>query len=52
MCSSDLSYQDEVRTEVKALVPRARVDEVIKDPYVLDFLDLPEDNRYAEKDLE
>ena len=25
---------------------------MIKDPYVLDFLDLPEDNRFAEKDLE
>lgn len=52
LLSGASSYQDEVRTEVKALVPRARVDEVIKDPYVLDFLDLPEDNRFAEKDLE
>ena len=44
-------YEGEVREEVRSLVPRTAVDEVIKDPYVLDFLGLPEDNKFVEKDL-
>ena len=36
---------------MRSLVPRTAVDEVIKDPYVLDFLGLPEDNKFVEKDL-
>lgn len=52
LLSSSPSCASEARAAAKALVPRARVDEVIKDPYVLDFLDLSEDNRFAEKDLE
>lgn len=35
-----------------SLVPRTAADEFIKDPYVLDFLGLPEDNKFVEKDLE
>lgn len=44
--------RDIVRKEVKALEPRTRADSVLKDPYVLDFLDLPGGTAYLESDLE
>lgn len=45
-------HRDIVRKEVKALEPRTRADSILKDPYVLDFLDLPGGTTYLESDLE
>lgn len=52
LLASSEGHREEVRREIASLVPRTRADEIIKDPYVLDFLGLPEDNQFAEKDLE
>lgn len=45
-------HRDIARKEVKALEPRTRADSILKDPYVLDFLDLPGGTTYLESDLE
>lgn len=41
-----------VRKEVESNVERFRPADVIKDPYVLEFLDLKENRQYLERDIE
>ena len=51
-----LSTQDknknEVRNEIKELEPSRDINEMVKDPYVLEFLNLKENKKFLEKDLE
>lgn len=44
--------RDIVCKEVKTLEPRTKADSILKDPYVLDLLDLPGGTAYLESDLE
>lgn len=44
--------RNEVRKEVQKLEPRTKADDILKDPYVLDFLDLNGNSDYLETDLE
>ena len=44
--------KDEVRQEIQNLEPPTKADGILKDPYVLDFLDLGGNSNYLETDLE
>ena len=44
--------KDEVRQEIQNLEPPTKADGILKDPYVLDFLDLNGNSNYLETDLE
>lgn len=44
--------QESVRQEVKQLEPAAEADGLLKDPYVLDFLDMGDRTDYREDELE
>ena len=41
-----------VASEIQKTVPRPEYEKIIKDPYVLEFLDLPPNEHYYETDLE
>ncbi len=44
--------KDSVEAEIDALEPRPEYEKIIKDPYVLEFLDLPANEHFYESDLE
>lgn len=44
--------KEPVRKEIQALEPGPQSEDIIKDPYVLEFLQLQENVSYQEKDLE
>lgn len=46
------NHQEAVRQEIQKTEPKTSVDTILKDPYVLDFLDLPGGSTYLEADLE
>ena len=54
--SCALSTQDEnkneVRNEIKKLEPERNINDMVKDPYILEFLNLKENKKFLEKDLE
>lgn len=41
-----------VAAEIETLVPKPEYEKIIKDPYVLEFLDLPANEHFYESDLE
>ncbi len=41
-----------VAAEIETTVPKGDYEKIIKDPYVLEFLDLPPNDHYYESDLE
>lgn len=45
-------YKDDVRSEIHRLEPKEEYEKIIKDPYILEFLDLDHSSKYYEKDLE
>ncbi len=45
-------YKDEVRDEINKLEPKDEYEKIIKDPYILEFLNLDHSSKYYEKDLE
>lgn len=49
-----LSSQDKqaVREEIDDIEPRVEYDKIIRDPYIMEFLDLEKSTKYYEKDLE
>lgn len=49
-----LSSQDKnsVAAEIQTTEPKPEYEKIIRDPYVLEFLDLPENPHFYEKDLE
>lgn len=49
-----LASQDKtaVVAEIQTLEPKPEYEKIIKDPYVLEFLDLPQNPHFYEKDLE
>lgn len=44
--------KESVAAEIQAVEPRPEYEKIIKDPYVLEFLDLPANEHYYESDLE
>ena len=52
LLATQKSGQDEVRNEIQTLEPRTDPDYILKDPYILEFLDLKENRDYKESDLE
>lgn len=51
LISTNEKYQEEVKDEINNLETKEKVEDFIKDPYVLEFLDI-KDKRFLEKDLE
>ncbi len=52
LLSTQDSYKDEVRNEINKLEPSKNINDVLKDPYILEFLNLKENKRFLERDLE
>ena len=44
--------RDDIRNEIKTLEPKIDPEYILKDPYILEFLDLKENRDYRENDLE
>lgn len=44
--------KDAVASEIQTTEPKSEYEKIIRDPYVLEFLDLPENPHFYEKDLE
>ena len=44
--------RESVRNEIQALEPKVDPKYILKDPYILEFLDLKESKQYHEKDIE
>lgn len=44
--------KDSVATEIQTTVPKPEYETILKDPYVLEFLNLPPNEHYYESDLE
>ncbi len=44
--------KDTVAAEIQTTEPKPEYEKIIRDPYVLEFLDLPENPHFYEKDLE
>ena len=51
LLSSDDKYKDDVKTEINKEKNKEKIENFVKDPYVLEFLDI-KDKRFLEKDLE
>lgn len=51
LLSSNKNHTKEVRNEINILEKKDRIEDFIKDPYILEFLDI-KDRRFLEKDLE
>jgi len=52
LLSTQSGSRESVKNELQALEPKTDPDYILKDPYILEFLDLKENRAYHEKDLE
>jgi predicted nuclease of restriction endonuclease-like (RecB) superfamily len=52
LLATQKSGHEGVRNEIQALEPKTDPDYILKDPYILEFLDLKENRNYRESDLE
>ena len=52
LLSTQKQSKDEVRAEVQSLEPSLKPSDVLKDPYVLEFLNLSNNTKFTEKELE
>ncbi|MBV7271495.1 DUF1016 family protein [Clostridium sp. PL3] len=52
LLSTQKENKNEVRDEIKKLEPERNINDIVKDPYILEFLNLKENKRFLEKDLE
>ena len=52
LLSTQQSNRAEVRSEIMTLEPNTDPKYILKDPYILEFLDLKENRKYKESDLE
>lgn len=52
LLATQAGNRDSVKNEIQALEPKTDPDYILKDPYILEFLDLKENRAYLEKDLE
>lgn len=51
LLSTSKEYKEEVKNEINLLEKKEKVQDFVKDPYILEFLDI-KDRRFLEKDLE
>ena len=51
LISTSKNNREEVRNEIDNILKKDKIQDFIKDPYILEFLDI-KDNRFLEKDLE
>ena len=51
LLSTSKEHKEEVKNEINLLEKKEKVQDLVKDPYVLEFLDI-KDRRFLEKDLE
>lgn len=52
LLATQKSGRDNVKNEIRTLEPKTEPDYILKDPYVLEFLDLKENKNYLESELE
>ena len=52
LLATQKSGQESVRNEIQTTEPKVEPDYILKDPYILEFLDLKENKSYHESDLE
>ena len=52
LLATQKEHRPEIEGEVFETVPKTEPDYILKDPYVLEFLDLAENKKYSESDLE
>ncbi|MGH4121593.1 MAG: PDDEXK nuclease domain-containing protein [Clostridium sp.] len=52
LLSTQEENRNEVRNEIKELEPSKGINDMVKDPYILEFLDLKENKKFLERDLE
>ncbi|MGL4949980.1 MAG: PDDEXK nuclease domain-containing protein, partial [Anaeroplasmataceae bacterium] len=52
LLSTKEDNKEEVRNEISTLENPKNINDVVKDPYILEFLNLKENKRFLEKDLE
>ncbi|WP_160680908.1 PDDEXK nuclease domain-containing protein [Clostridium sp. C8-1-8] len=52
LLSTQENSKDEVRNEIKGLEPSKSINDMMKDPYILEFLNLKENKKFLERDLE
>lgn len=50
--STQNQFRDEVKNEISILEEGLKPDDIIKDPYVLEFLSLNDNSRFTERELE
>ncbi|GFZ30110.1 hypothetical protein CSC2_06360 [Clostridium zeae] len=52
LLSTQENSKNEVRNEIKGLEPSKSINDMVKDPYILEFLNLKENKKFLERDLE
>ncbi|GHS85129.1 hypothetical protein AGMMS49957_00540 [Synergistales bacterium] len=52
LLATQKSEREEVKNEIQTLEPKTDPNYILKDPYILEFLDLKENRKYREGDLE
>ena len=52
LLATQVEYRDEIAREIYKVEPKKEPDHILKDPYVLEFLDLKENQKYSETDME
>jgi len=52
LLSTQENNKEEVRNEIKELAPSKSLNDMVKDPYILEFLNLKENKKFLERDLE
>lgn len=52
LLSTQESNKEEVKNEIDKLEPSKNINDMVKDPYILEFLNLKENKKFLEKDLE
>jgi predicted nuclease of restriction endonuclease-like (RecB) superfamily len=52
LLATQKSGRNDIREEIQTLEPKTESDYILKDPYILEFLDLKENIKYSESELE
>jgi len=52
LLATQKEHRPEIANEIYELEPKKDIDYILKDPYILEFLDLKENTKYSENELE
>ncbi|MDR2525071.1 MAG: PDDEXK nuclease domain-containing protein [Oscillospiraceae bacterium] len=52
LLATQKEHRAEIQSEIQTLEPKTEPDYILRDPYILEFLDLKENVKYSESDLE